>query len=106
MFLKFKGRKREEGESPEIKHINPLFERYKKVLRAPQGSVVKVFCEVAEDEFGFVLKKEWLEYNPHSKTMFIKVSGPQKHELLLRKAQLLKGCQDRLGTESAPKALV
>lgn len=102
----FRGRKKENGQSPEIKHAGPLFDRYKKLLRAPQGSVVKVFCEVVKDEYGFEIQKERVDYNPHTKIIYLKMSGPIKHELLLGKKKLLAGCEERLGGSSSPKAIV
>lgn len=90
----------------EIKHINPLVERYKRILRAPQGSVVNVFCLVAKEEFGVVLKKEHVSYNSTTKTLSLSTPGPAKSEILLYKETLLQKCAEVLGEKNTPKHII
>lgn len=89
-----------------IKPITSLFDKYKQQLVAPQGSVKKCFCEVVADLYGFDIPQKQLEYSVYSKTLTLKVSGPLKTELLLRKDEILVHLQGRLGPKSAPKIIL
>ena len=89
-----------------IKPINSLFEKYKSRLVAPQGSVKKSFCEIVQDLYGFEINERNLDYSVYSKTLTLKVSGPLKTELLLRKDEILTHLKGRLGDKSAPKTII
>lgn len=89
-----------------IKPINNLFEKYKKTLVAPQGSVIKEFCEVVHDLYGYSVKKEQVSYSTYSKTLTIKTSGALKTELLLHKEEILTHLKGRLGEKGAPTTML
>ena len=89
-----------------VKKLGSLFDTYKKTLKAPQGSVITAFCEVVEELLGYQVKKTNLSYQPHSKTLCIKGSGPLKSELLIHKTEILTHLKGRLGEPSAPKDII
>lgn len=90
----------------EVKPIHTLFERYKKVLRAPQGSVVKEFCVVVEEVLSVPLKKEHVDYNVNTRVLVVRAPGPFKQEILFQKEKILARCEDRLGSKGAPKQII
>ena len=89
-----------------IKPLGSLFEKYKQQLVAPQGSVVKSFCELVDELYGFKVEPSKVSYSVYSKTLTLKVSGPLKSELLLRKVEILDHLKGRLGVKSAPKTII
>ena len=89
-----------------IKNIGTLFERYKNILRAPQGTVVTTFQEVVEDLFAYKIKKDNCNYTVASRTIFLNINGPLKTEIMLRKEEILAHLRGRLGDKSAPKDII
>jgi len=89
-----------------IKHLSSLFDKYKKTLVAPQGSVKKCFCEVLEELYGFNVDQSGVEYSVYNKTLTLKVRGPLKSEILLRKREILNHLKGRLGEKSAPNTII
>lgn len=89
-----------------IKKIDSLFDRYKKVLRAPQGVVVESFIEVVNDLVGVEIPKERVKYTVHSKTLSLAISGPLKSEIMLHKDEILLHLKGRIGQQSAPKQIL
>ena len=55
----------------EIIKVADLFEKYKKVLKAPQSSVVKEVIEVIADITGVTLSPKYIKYAVHSRTISI-----------------------------------
>jgi len=90
----------------EIKKVGDLFEKYKQVLRAPQGVVIGAFIEVVEDLIGISIPKERLTYSVYNKTLTMRISGPLKTEILLQKKEILLHMRGRLGQQSVPKVLL
>ncbi len=86
----------------EIIKLSALFEKYKKTLRAPQGVVIDCFREVTEDVIGLSISKESVSYSVHTKTLSVRVSGPLKSEIKLRKKEILTHMKGRLGDQGAP----
>ena len=89
-----------------IKPVSNLFEKYKKTLRAPQGSVVKAFCEVVEDLYGWQISEDKVSYTPATKVLGVAVSGPLKTELKLKQTEILSHLKGRLGEHSSPEEIV
>jgi hypothetical protein len=89
-----------------IKKIDGLFDKYKKMLRAPQGVVVEAFVEVVNDLIGVEIPKERITYTTHSKTLSLAISGPLKSEILLNKDEIITHMKGRLGAQSAPKNIM
>lgn len=89
-----------------IKPVSKLFEKYKTLLRAPQGSVVKAFCEVVDELYGWDIPQDKVSYTVGSRTIGVAVSGPMKTELKLKQTEILAHLKARLGDQSAPKEIL
>jgi len=89
-----------------IKKIDGLFDKYKRVLKAPQGVVVDGFIEVVSDLIGVEIPKERIRYVTHTKTLSLSISGPLKSEILLHKDEIIRHLKGRLGQQSAPKDIL
>lgn len=94
--------KKEKG----ITKISALFEKYTSRLIAPESSVIEAFREVAEDMFGFSVKKEQCSYSAYTKTLKLNLSGPPKSEIMLRKEEVLAHLKGRLGEQNAPQNII
>lgn len=89
-----------------IKSLGSLFEKYKKTLKAPEGSVKKEFCEVVADLLEIEIKPEKVSYTPSTRVITLTVGGPLKQEVLLHKQDILTHLQGRLGPKNAPSELI
>lgn len=87
----------------EIKKVGDLFDKYKQILKAPQGVVIGAFIEVVSDLVGIEIPKEHISYSVHSKTLTMRISGPLKTEILLKKKEILTHMKGRIGEQSVPK---
>lgn len=90
----------------EITKLSTLFEKYKKILKAPQGSVVSSFCELVFELMTIEIEKTSVTYNVHTRVLHLKVSGPLKSEIKIRKNELLSHLKGRLGEQNAPKEIL
>lgn len=90
----------------EIIKLSALFEKYKKTLRAPQGVIIDCFTDVVSELIKIDIAKESVTYTVHSKTLSVRVSGPLKSEIRLRKKEILNHMKGRLGEQSAPKEIL
>ncbi len=86
----------------EITNIGNLLEKYKNKLFAPQSSVVKEFCDVVKDLYGYELETDHVSYVVHKKTIHVKAPGPLLSELSLHKGEILTHLRGRLGSKSCP----
>lgn len=89
-----------------IKQLSQLFDKYKNTLKAPQASVINVFIEVIHELYEIELKKEWVVYNPQTKTINLKAPGPIISEIKLNKKEITDHLKGRLGVNSAPKEII
>ena len=89
----------------EIIKVSDLFEKYKKVLRAPQSSVIKEVIEVISDLTGVTLSPKYIKYAVHSKTISITAPAILKQEIKLHQAEILIHLKARLGENSVPKMI-
>lgn len=89
----------------EIIKVSDLFEKYKKVLRAPQSSVIKEVIEVITDLTGVTLSQKYIKYAVHSKTISITAPAILKQEIKLHQAEILIHLKARLGENSVPKII-
>lgn len=90
----------------EITKLSTLFEKYKKILKAPQGSVIESFREVSSELIGIDIQKSKITYNVHSRVLSVNVQGPLKNEIKLRKEEILSHIKGRLGEASAPTEII
>lgn len=91
---------------PKTVHISDLFEKYKKTLRAPQGSVITCFTEVLQEVLQLTVSEEKIAYSVQDKTLFVRASGPVRSEILFHKKELIAHLKGRLGEQSAPKDIL
>ncbi len=90
----------------ELKKVSSLFDKYKKTLLAPQGTVIKEFLELVEDMFQVKVDKGRVSYDPTTKALAIKGLGPLRTEVRMREKEVLDHLRGRLGEKNAPKRLV
>ena len=86
----------------EVVKVANLFEKYSKILKAPEASVINQCIEVLNDVMGVVIDKKKFSYSVATKTLFISVSGPLKTEIMLQKKEIITHLKGRLGEKSAP----
>lgn len=90
----------------DIKKISDLFEKYKTILKAPQGVVIDTFIEVVSDLIGIEIPKERVRYTVHNKTLYVRVSGALHTEIKLKEKEIISHMKGRLGPHSAPKVIL
>jgi hypothetical protein len=90
----------------DVKKVGDLFEKYKHTLRAPQGIVTGAFIEVVADLVGIEIPKERVSYSVYNKTLTMRISGPLKTEIFLKKKEILTHMKGRIGEQSVPKVLL
>lgn len=90
----------------EITKLSTLFEKYKKTLKAPQGVVTDCFREVVAELIKFDIPKQNVTYTVFSRTLSVRVQGPLKSEIQMRKKEILTHMKGRLGEQSAPKDII
>ena len=90
----------------EITKLSTLFEKYKKTLKAPQGIVIDCFTEVVSELLHIEIAKESVSYTVFNKTLRVRLSGPLRSEIALRKKEILAHMKGRLGEQSAPTEII
>lgn len=90
----------------QITHVSNLFTKYLKVLKAPQGTVVKACIEVIHEVYGFNVRKDQCVYQTSTKTLTLHLNGPLKSEIALNKKVILEEIGKRIGVENAPKNIL
>ncbi len=89
----------------DIIKVSSLFEKYKTILKAPQGTVVKQVIEVIEDLTTVKLSAKFIKYSVQSRTLTITAPSALKQELALHRAEILIHLKARLGEQNAPKLI-
>lgn len=89
----------------EIIKVADLFDKYKKVLKAPQSSVIKEVIEVISDITGVTLSPKFIKYTVHSRTVSITAPAVVKQEIKLHQDEIIIHLTARLGEQSVPKIL-
>ena len=87
-------------------NVSSLFDKYKKILTAPEASIVNAFIEVVDDLYGWPISLKQVTYNPNTKILSIKAGGPLKTEMKLHKKEILNHLKGRIGAKSAPKDIL
>lgn len=90
----------------DITKVGDLFDKYKRILRAPQGVTTTAFIEVVSDLIGIEIPKERISYSVHNKTLTLRISGPLKTEILLHKEDILNHMKGRIDKQSVPKVIL
>jgi|GEM_PF-371488 len=91
------------GRRGEITKVSDLFEKYKTILKAPQGTVVKEFIEVVQDLLGIKIDRKYIRYSVATKTISLTAPSALKQEISLHREEILLHLKARLGEKSAPK---
>jgi len=87
----------------DVKKVGDLFDKYKRILKAPQGVVVDSFIEVVSDLVGIEIPKDRIVYTVYNKTLTLRVSGVLKTEIFLKKKEIILHMKGRIGEKSIPK---
>jgi hypothetical protein len=82
--------------------IQGLLAAYKARLRAPQGVVIDAVVSVCQ-ELGVECAAHEFSYTPATKIVTVKVTGPKKMEILLRKQTILQQLAITLRPDDCPK---
>ena len=93
------------GHRGEITKVSDLFAKYKTILKAPQGTVVKEFVEVVVDLLGFKIDRKYIKYSVATKTISLTAPSALKQEIALHKEEIALHLKARLGEGSAPKLI-
>lgn len=86
----------------EIKKVSDLFDKYKKRLVAPEGSVIEAFIEVVDDLLSIEVAKSKVKYNPASRTLSLKVAAALRSEIKIHESEIIAHLKGRLGEKNAP----
>lgn len=89
----------------EIIKVSALFEKYKTILKAPQGAVVKEVIEVINDLTGITIDRKYIKYSVTSKAISITAPSVLKQEIKLHQSEIKLHLKARLGETNAPKIL-
>lgn len=89
----------------DIIKVSTLFEKYKTILKAPQGTVVKQVIEVIEDLTTIRLSEKFIKYSVQSRTLTITAPSALKQELALHRDEIIVHLKARLGEKNAPKLI-
>ncbi len=89
-----------------ITHVGSLFEKYTKILRAPQGVVIDATTIIVEEVCGYTLPRDKCFYNASRQVLTLRVAGVVKTEILFKKADILRKLREVLGEKNAPKDIM
>ena len=89
-----------------IKPLNSLFDKYKTILKPPQASVVKVFCEVVSDVMDIKIPTDRVEYSVAQKTITLKTPSAITSEIKLHQKDIINHLKGRLGEKNAPVTIL
>lgn len=85
--------------------IQNILLAYKARLRAPQGSILREVVR-AYGVAGIETEMKDFNYSPATKIVVIKISGPKKSEMLMKKDVVLKEVRTGLGDVDTPVDIV
>ena len=87
-----------------VHSLGSLLRKYQD-LHAPQQTVVEA-CVRAAASVGIVCSATHCSYDPGRQILFIALSGPKKHELLLREKEIRMICAKDIGAKNTPRRIV
>ena len=105
MFKNTPPRPQKKNRRSEITKVSDLFEKYKTILKAPQGTVVKEVIEVIGDLTGIKIDRKYIKYSVTTKTLTLTAPSALKQEIALHKEEIMLHLKARLGGQSAPKII-
>ncbi len=83
--------------------LGNLIERYKKILKPPQQSVIKEVIEVVKEVVKLQIDESKITYTVSSRTIHFQISGLLKTEIKKHQAQIIQKLTERLGEQNCPK---
>lgn len=85
-----------------MKRVGDLFEKYRKNLKAPQGSVETAAIEVVKEITNFTLTREQVSYTVSTRTLHLNAPSLLKSEIKFHHQKILDGLRKKLGEQSCP----
>ena len=89
-----------------MKKLGDLFEKYKKTIKAPQGSVKKECVRVIKEVSGFDVDLEQMDYKVGTRTLYLSIPSILKNELKFHYEKILLQLREDLGEDVAPKFII
>jgi hypothetical protein len=86
--------------------LGNLLERYKRIIKPPQATVVKEAVLIIEGITTIKLLPHQLSYTVGSRTLFIKAPSIICSELRSHHPTIIKELQSRLGAQNAPTTII
>lgn len=86
--------------------ISSLFEKYKKILRAPQESVITEMVVIIYEVTNITLKPKQISYTVASRTLSIHAPSLMRQEIKFHEKTILKHASARLGGKNAPQVIL
>ncbi len=88
-----------------VVRVGDLFSKYKKILKAPQRTVIQACIDAINEVVGVTIDEQQCRYQVHSRTITIAVPSVIKTEIVLKKKLILKHMQIHLGEKNVPKEI-
>jgi hypothetical protein len=86
----------------ELHKVSSFFDKYKRILVAPEGRVIKEFLDLVEDMFAVKIPGGKVSYNPMTKVLLLRGLGPLRSEIKMKEPEVLAHLRGRLGDQNAP----
>jgi hypothetical protein len=86
--------------------LGNLIERYKKIIKPPQQTVVKEVIIVVKEITNLQLQESNVTYSVPTKTIHLTVSGIVKTEIKKQQSQIIKKLTERLGEQQCPTVIL
>lgn len=90
----------------EVVAIGSLFEKYKKILRAPQASVVNEMVVIIHEVTNITLTPKQLSFTVSSRTLTVHAPSIVRQEVKFHEQTILKHAVAKLGTKNAPHVIL
>lgn len=86
----------------EVTKVKDLFEKYRKILKAPQKTVELESIRVIGELTQLKLLEHQVVYTVNTRTLTIKASSMLKQEVKMHNKAILEELKKRLGAKSSP----
>ncbi len=88
------------------KSIAGFLDVYRKKIKAPQNSVIVEFVSVVKEVTFVKVNVSDCDYNPKTRTLYVKTSSVIKQDLLLRSPEILSRLEDKIGVSNSPHSII
>jgi len=86
--------------------IKSLFEKYKKILKAPQESVVTELVVIIYEVTKITLTPKQISYTVVSRTLSIHAPSLIRQEIKFHEKTILQHAKSRLGVKNSPQSIL